>query len=88
MNSGKVKAKVGAPGEETGKGWRGLTMKRKPRNLQPIAGSKRAIADRYGIGLNTVERLIDSGKLRAFKCRRRVLIKFVDADRAILGEMK
>lgn len=55
-------------------------MGKKVQAAAPVAGSKQTIVDRYGSSLTVVDRLIDSGKLPAYKVGRRTFIKFSDAD--------
>lgn len=62
--------------------------KKQLADVEPVAGSRRAIAKRYGVSLREIDRKLASGAIKAYKVGRKVLIRFADAETALFAVAK
>lgn len=56
--------------------------------IEPVAGSRKTVAKRYGVSVREIDRKLSSREMHAYKVGRKTLIKFSDAEAALFAIAK
>lgn len=64
--------------------WGKERMRRGIKSHEKVAGRPHALAERYGVPVSTVWKLIREGRLKATRVGRRLIVKFADGDALFL----